>query len=251
MKNLISKSNYYLVLSDSSTDSSLTEQETIYIPFIGRDVPALKYFSIESVKVVDSVGLEEFLEKAFLRFGFKNYNDKLVGLNLVGAGVNMGRMNGLGKLVRDEATWVEIVHFFNHRLELAIKDAITTAKFYHNIDEMLTKLYYFYRKSPKRLQQLRELNDAYEKSIPKPTKAYGTQWVDFEFQAMERILGNYEPYITHLEQLAHSDSQPKKREEIKGYLSKWQDAGYIIHMAIFDRYFITLAKIEPIYDYAT
>ena len=56
--------------------------------------------------------------------------------------------------------------------------------------------------------------------------------MDFKSQAMERILGNYEPYITHLEQLAHSHSQPKKQEEIKGYLNKWQDAGYIIHMAI-------------------
>ena len=171
LKNLISMSNYYLVLLDSSTDSSLTKQETIYILFIGGGVPALKYFSIESVKVANSVGLEEFYEKAFLRFGFKNYYDKLVGLNFDGASVNMGRMNGLGKLVRDEAPWVEIVHFFNHRFELAIKNAFTTTKFYHNIDEMLTKLYYLYQKSPKRLQQLRELNDAYEKSIPKPTKA--------------------------------------------------------------------------------
>ena len=42
-------------------------------------------------------------------------------------------------------------------------------------------------------------------------------------------MGNYGPY----EQLAHSDSQPKKQEEIKDYLNKWQDAGYVIHMAIF------------------
>ena len=218
---------------DGSTDSSATEQETIYILFICGGVPVLKYFSIESVKVADSTGLKETIEKAFLRFGFKNYYDKLVGLNLHGASVNMGRMNGLEKLVRDEAPWVKIVHCFNHRLEFAIKDAFTATTFYHNIDEMLTKLYYLYQKSPKRLQQLRELNDAYEKSIPKPTKAYGTRWVDFKFQAMERILGNYGPYMTHLEQLAHSDSQPKRREEIKGYLNKWQDAGYVIHMAIF------------------
>ena len=56
----------------------------------------------------------------------------------------------------------------------------------------------------------RELNDAYEKSISMLTKAYGAWWVDFKFQAMERILGNYGPYMTHLEQLAHSDLQPKK-----------------------------------------
>ena len=67
------------------------------------------------------------------------------------------------------------MHCFNHRLELATKDAFTTFTIYHNIDEMFTKLYYFYQESPKRLQQLRELNGAYEKSIPKQTKAYGTR----------------------------------------------------------------------------
>ena len=175
LKNLISKSNYYSVLSDGSTDSSVREQETIYILFICGGVPFLKYLSIESVKVADSAGLKETLEKAFSQFGFKKYNDKLVGLNLDGASLNTGRMNGLGKLVRDEALWVKIVHCFNHRLELAIKDAFTITTFYHNIDEILTKLYYLYQRSPKRLQQLRELNDAYEKPIPKPAKAYGTR----------------------------------------------------------------------------
>ena len=67
----------------------------------------------------------------------------------------MARMNGLGELVRDEAPSVEIVHYFNHRLELAIKDAFTTTTFYQNIDEMLTKLYYFYQKNPKCLEQQR------------------------------------------------------------------------------------------------
>ena len=61
---------------------------------------------------------------------------------------------------------------------------------------------------------------------------------------MERILGNYEPYITHLEQLAHSDSQPKKREEIKGYLNKWQDTGYIIHMAILIYILLPLRRLS-------
>ena len=72
----------YSVLSDGSTDSSVTEQETIYILFICGGVSALKYFSIESVKVADSAGVKEMLEKAFLRFGFKNYYGKLVGLHL-------------------------------------------------------------------------------------------------------------------------------------------------------------------------
>ena len=44
LKSLISKSNYYSVLSERSTDSSVTEQENIYILFICGGVPILKLF---------------------------------------------------------------------------------------------------------------------------------------------------------------------------------------------------------------
>ena len=98
-----------------------------------------------------------------------------------GASVNMGKHNGLNVLVRDEAPWVEVAHCFNHRLELAIKYAFTQSTFYSNINEMLSKLYWLYQKSPKRLTQLKELSEAFEKSIPKPTKADGTRWIDFIF----------------------------------------------------------------------
>ena len=145
----------------------------------------------------------------------------------------MGRMNGLGKLIRDEAPWVEIVHCFNHRMELAIKDTVTTTTFYHNIYEMLTKLYYLDQKSPKPIQQLRELNDAFKKSIPKPTKPMGHGGWILNSSYGKNIGKLWALYMTHLEQLANSDSQPKKQEKIKGYLNKWQDAGSTIHKAIF------------------
>ena len=92
---------------------------------------------------------------------------------------------------------------------------------------------WLYQKSPKRLTQLKELSKAFEKSIPNPTKADDTRWIDFEFRAMEKVLENYGPYMTHLEQLAHTDSQLKKREEIKGFVNKWKDTGYLMHIAIF------------------
>ena len=52
-------------------------------------------------------------------------------------------------------------------------------------------------------------------------------------------LGTWE-YMTHLGQLAHTDSQLKKCEEIKGFVNKWKDTvnkwkdtGYLMHIAIF------------------
>ena len=123
LKKLISKANYFSVLSDGSTNSAVTKQEMIYVLFICEGTPVLKYLSIENVKNANAPGFKSTLEVAFNRFGITHYYDKLVGLNLDGASVNMGKHNGLNVLVRDEAPWVKVVHCFNHRLELAIKDA--------------------------------------------------------------------------------------------------------------------------------
>ena len=87
LKKLISKANYS-VFPDCSTDSAVTEQETIYV---------LKYLSIANVKNAD--GLKSTAEVAFSRFGITRYYDKLVRFNLDGASVNMGKRNGLNVLV--------------------------------------------------------------------------------------------------------------------------------------------------------
>ena len=50
---------------------------------------------------------------------------------------------------------------------------------------------------------------------------------------MEKVLENYGPYMTHLEQLAHTDSQLKEHEEIRGFVNKWKDTGYLMHIVIF------------------
>ena len=50
---------------------------------------------------------------------------------------------------------------------------------------------------------------------------------------MEKVLENYGPHMTHLEQLVHTDSQLKKHEEIKGFVDNWNDTGYLMHIAIF------------------
>ena len=80
---------------------------------------------------------------------------------------------------------------------------------------MLSKLHWLYQKRPKRLTQLKEMSEAFEKSIPKPTKADGTRWIDFKFQAMEKVLENYGSYMTHFEQFTHTDSQLKNERKSK------------------------------------
>ena len=62
LKKLIFKANYFSVLSDGSTDSGVTEHETIYVIFIFEFTLVPKYLSIKNVKNADAPGLKSTLE---------------------------------------------------------------------------------------------------------------------------------------------------------------------------------------------
>ena len=69
------------------------------------------------------------------------------------------------------------------------------------------KLYYLYEKSPKRCRELKELSEAYTHSIPKPSKAHGTRWIEHKYSAVKKLSENYGGYMVHLESLSDTDSQ--------------------------------------------
>ena len=192
------------MLCDGSTDKSVTEQEAIFILFLSDGFPALRYLSIESVDNVTATGVLSSLTTAFERFGVLSFEKSLLGLNCDGASVNLGQFGSLGALIKEKAPWLELVHCFNHRIELALKDAFENSAF-AKIETMLMKLYYLYQKSPKRYRELKE--------ITKPTKAHGTRWIDHKYRAMERVLDKDGPYIAHLQSLFHTDSQALTRAE--------------------------------------
>ncbi len=79
---------------------------------------------------------------------FHAFASRLHALNIDGASVNTGIHRGLGARIRELAPWLTVVHCFNHRLELAVKDAFK-GTFFNEIDTMLLKLYYLYKKSSK------------------------------------------------------------------------------------------------------
>ena len=98
---------------------------------------------------------------------------------------------------------------------------------------MLMKFYYLYKKSPKCLQELKCIEDTWVKSVPKPSKSYGTRWIDHKLTSIKIMLENYGAYISYVELLSQTDPQALKRAELKGYLLKWKDPSIQISLPIY------------------
>ena len=81
----------------------------------------------------------------------KSFTNKLVRINANGASANFGKHKGVSKLLKEKATWLQVIHCFNRQVELALKEAFklalkeafkTTA--FEDIDTMLCNLCYLY-----------------------------------------------------------------------------------------------------------
>ena len=227
------KARYYSLLTDGSTDASILEQEVIYVLYLSDEgCPVVKFLSVETPEHAHADGLKACIENAFERIGVVPLYKRLANFNVDGASVNTGLHNGLGVKLRESAPWLSVIHCFNHRLELSVKDTFN-GTFFKDIDNMLLKLFYLYRKSPKRLRELKAFGEMYDQSIPKPYKSYGTRWIFHKLKAMDIVLSNYGVFMKHLESLAHTDSQALKRMELQGEAKKWENAKFPIHLAIY------------------
>ena len=100
-KECLMKAKCYSILQDDSTDTSLSEQELIYVLFLYEGRPVLKFLSIENPPVADAQHFVECVKDAFHCIGITDLFSHLYGLNVDGASVNLGVHKGVATLLRD------------------------------------------------------------------------------------------------------------------------------------------------------
>ena len=145
----ILNARYYSILTDGRTDASILGQKVLYVLFLSSSrVPVLKFLSVDTPQHAHADGLKQCIEDSFQCIGISLLSSRLASMNVDGAAVNTGIHSGLGVKFKETAPWISVIHRFNHSLELAMKDTFDDT-FFKDINTMLVKLYYLYRKSPK------------------------------------------------------------------------------------------------------
>ena len=80
---------------------------------------------------------------------------KLVAYGCDGASVNIA-CSGLKSYFEEAVPWIIMFWCLAHRLELAVKDALKSILF-DDVDNILMRAYYIYKKSPKKCRELEEI----------------------------------------------------------------------------------------------
>ena len=248
---------FYSFLMDGSTDSAKIEQELVVIlTFVKDDMleeirSHARFFALSSPESADAHGLVKCLSKALSpvicgddvleqeNVLGKDMKPALVGGGTDGASVNVGEQNGMRGMMLRANPWLMWSWCFAHRLELACKSALSS-KLFKDIEEMLLRLYYLYKKSPKKVRELMDivsdLKEVFE--LPSggniPVRSHGSRWIGHKRKALLRVIDRYGAYMTHLTTLAEDRSvKPDDRARLKGYLRKWMQYKVLFGCALY------------------
>ena len=169
------------------------------------------YFKLIRPKSVTTEGLFDVVQKCLNGLGIQSVDiencQKLVGIGTDGASANIANAGLKGTIEKKKLDWVYRMWCLAHRLELAIKNALS-GTYFDSIDDMLLKLYYLYEKSPQKSRELVDIISdlkeflSFDDSGIKPIRANGTRWVTHKLCAMKRILSKYSAYTHHLAALS-------------------------------------------------
>ena len=114
---------------------------------------------LKKVHDATAAGLTELLKNAMAEIipglGTTQY---IVGFGADGVSVNMGVRKDIAVRLQDDYPRHLPIHCFNHRLELAVKDALSKT-FHDDVIDILTSLYYLYHASGKRQREVQELTN--------------------------------------------------------------------------------------------
>ena len=123
----------------------------------------MKYLCIGPINVANALGIVPSIENAFKRVKWKDFIDKLVGINVDGASTNIGEQKSVGTLLKEKNSLIQVINCFNHCTLFYLKNAfINTLS--EEINLMLHKFYNSYQKHPKRFSELGEFSQAYNQT---------------------------------------------------------------------------------------
>ena len=61
----------------------------------------------------------------------------------------------------------------------------------------------------------------------------GTKWTDDKLRAMRIGLEHYGPLTSHIESLSQTDSLPKRRAQLIGFITRWKNAWLPLSMSVY------------------
>lgn len=208
------------VMTDGATDSSVSENEAVYVRTVLNGKAENKLVEVIAIEHGHAKGIISATKSALSKVGISDdeMSSRIVGFCADGANVNTGQRNGVVSLLRQEVPHLIDFHCMAHRLELALLKLQKQTPIMQSVNDCLHLIWKTYHFSPKSKRELKIIGEELEARIYSPVPVMGTRWIPHVDRAMRVFLqgkkdghlaedhGQYAAVYTHMENLAATSS---------------------------------------------
>lgn len=237
MSKLIAENQKLSVLIDESTtlgkESVLIvyiktfingKEELIFLDLIALSNQKAETIVTELLNCLHSYGLSEaYLEK------------HLICLTCDGASVMVGKVSGVGKLLKDRLQQPNIIiwHCLNHRLELAVHDCIADMNAINHFKSFVDTLYALFNQSPKITNELKAVASDLSIQLTKIGKVLDTRWVSSSFRSVSAVWSSYLALVTYFKEAANDSNRPaNERNKFNGLYLRMESVEFLQDLAL-------------------
>ena len=161
-----------------------------------------------------------FQESGAIMLNPEDYQMKLIGCTSDGASVNFGRKSGLMTRLSTERPWLIKIHCSNHRIELAMKDAIKNSAF-QKVDEFYINVYNLLKNSGKIKSEIKVACEALNIQGYTLSKLIGPRFIGHRRSAFKKLLSIWPAIQAAFENVATDNkTKTETRAKVQGYLKK-------------------------------
>lgn len=212
----------------TSTDSSVVEEEGVYLRFLNPDyIPVTRFLPMHKLEKPDAPHTKKAIVCALKNAGIA-WKNSLVNFTADGASVYFGCRVGVCLLQKDLNHLVGI-HCVGHRLELALKDAAKQISYINTLEELMQSLNKFYHYSVNMWNDLQEAGRALNVNILRPPNIGGTRWIEHKNNGIAALHRNWPALVVHLIQVIIS-SNTDNASKAKGFLRKLTNDKCVVHL---------------------
>jgi hypothetical protein len=138
--------------------------------------------------------------------------EHLVAFASDGASVMTGRKSGVATQLAKKYPSIITWHCLNHRLELAVGDAIDETQGTNHFRSFMDALYTLYSRSPKTSRKLETEAHELDIQIKKIGRVLNTRWVASSFRTVAAVWNNFEALANHFTAASDPTSEQFQQE---------------------------------------
>ena len=151
-------------------------------------------------------------------------HSRLMGFCTDGASNLHGSVKGALQLISQQINRNNVIlfHCMNHKLELALHDAVSSVNMVSHLRMFMDTLYAYYSRSPEHCRQLEATSATLGTEIRKIGKIFDIRWLSSSYQTADAVYKSLPALVAQLRDSAENPGTSKDRAKAQGMANKMQ-----------------------------